>query len=279
MTNLSHIKCLGIIAGHGDLPRDLITSCQEKTIPFYVLAYEGQTDPAFVEDLPHEWVGLGQVSKALKAFRKNNIDHIVMAGYFNRPAWSSIKPDLKGMSLMAKFVGKPMGDDGLFRVIVDFFEGEGFSVISPEELLGDDAMIDLGVLTEAQPDDQALSDIKRAYQAAKALGAQDIGQSVVAQQGLILGVEALEGSDELIKRTASLKQEGPGGVFVKIIKPGQETRVDRSVIGPKTIKEAAAAGLRGIAGEAKNVILLKKDETIALANEKGLFITGVSYDD
>ena len=278
MTHFSDIQCLGVIAGHGDLPRDLITACQTQEIPFYILAYEGQTDPTLVAGLPHQWVGLGQVTKALKAFRNNNVSHIVMAGYFNRPAWSSLKPDLKGMSLMAKLMGKPMGDDGLFRVIVDFFEGEGFGVMSPDAFLGDEIMISHGTLTTVQPDAQALSDIKRGYQVAKAIGAQDIGQSVVVQQGLILGVEALEGSDELIRRTASLKQEGPGGVFVKVIKPGQETRVDRSVIGPKTVEEAAKSGLRGIAGEAKNVILLNRDETIALANEQGLFITGVSDD-
>ncbi len=279
MSNLSTIGCLGIIAGQGDLPRDLIKACQYKKIPFYILAYEGQTDPAFVKDFPHDLVGLGQAGKSVKLFRDHKVDHIVMAGYFNRPAWSSLKPDLKGIALMAKLVGKPMGDDGLFRMIIEFFEGEGFHVISPDDLLGQEAMLPLETLTKAQPDDQALSDIKRGYKAAKALGAQDIGQSVIVQQGLVLGVEALEGSDELIRRTASLKQEGPGGVFVKVIKPGQETRVDRSVIGPHTVEEAIKAGLRGVAGEAKNVILLNKEETIALADANGLFITGVSYDD
>ena len=139
-------------------------------------------------------------------------------------------------------------------------------------------MVSLGTLTKAEPDEQALKDIQRGLKVAKALGAQDVGQSVVVQQGLVLGVEALEGSDNLIKRTASLKQEGLGGIFVKIIKPNQETRVDRAVIGPLTVNYAAQAGLRGIAAEADHVILLNKDETIALADSKGLFIVGVSHD-
>ena len=265
MADLNSINCLGIIAGHGDLPRDIIQACQRQNIPYYIMAYDGQTDPKFVQGLPHDWVGLGQAGKTIKHFETNKVDHIVMAGYFNRPAWSELKPDFKGVALMAKLVGKPMGDDGLFRVIVDFFENEGLIVISPEDLLGPKALV-------------SLKDIKRGLSVAKALGAQDVGQSVVVQQGLILGVEALEGSDELIKRTASLKQEGPGGVFVKVIKPNQETRVDRAVIGPRTVEYAAEAGLRGIAAEADHVILLNKDETIALADAKGLFITGVSHD-
>lgn len=68
-------------------------------------------------------------------------------------------------------------------------------------------------------------------------------------------------------------------MFIKVIKPGQDTRVDRSVIGPETIRQVSKSGLRGIAAEAKNVILLQKDETIALANDLGLFIIGVSSDD
>ena len=278
MADLNKIKCLGIIAGHGDLPRDVIQACQMKNIPYYIMAYEGQTDPKFVRGLPHDWVSLGQAGKTIKHLNNNKVDHVIMAGYFNRPAWSDLKPDLKGVSLMAKLVGKPMGDDGLFRVIVDFFEGEGLVVISPDDLLGPKAMVTLGTLTKAQPDDQALKDIERGFNVAKALGAQDVGQSVVVQQGLVLGVEALEGSDELIKRTASLKQKGLGGVFVKVIKPNQETRVDRAVIGPMTVNYAARAGLRGIAAEAGHVILLNREETLVLADSKGLFITGVSHD-
>ncbi len=278
MADLNNINCLGIIAGHGDLPRDIIQACQMQKIPYYIMAYDGQTDRKFVQGLPHDWVGLGQAGKTIKHFKTNKVDHIVMAGYFNRPAWSDLKPDLKGVALMAKLVGKPMGDDGLFRVIVDFFENEGLIVISPEDLLGPKAMVSLGTLTKEQPDEQALKDIRRGLDVAKALGAQDVGQSVVVQQGLVLGVEAIEGSDNLIKRTASLKQDGLGGVFVKVIKPNQETRVDRAVIGPRTVEYAAQAGLRGIAAEADHVILLNKDETIALADSKGLFITGVSYD-
>lgn len=267
--------CLGIIAGHGDLPRDLIQACKAQGIPFYILAFEGQTDPAFLIDTPHDWVSLGQVGTALKLLKKNHVNRLVMAGYFQRPNWTTLKPDLKGLGLMSKLVGKPLGDDALFRIIISFFEGEGFQVISADDILGNDILIPAGVLTDLHPDAQALSDIERGVRVAKALGLEDVGQSVVMQQGLVLGVEALEGSDALIRRTAPLKQQGPGGVFIKIIKPQQDTRVDRSVIGPQTVKEAAAAGLRGIAAEAQGVILLNPEETIRLANTHHIFIVGI----
>lgn len=269
---------LGIIAGSGDLPKSLIDACQKKKIEYYLLAYEGHTDPSFVKGQPHDWVTLGEVGKTLQLLRDHKVDRLVMAGYFNRPSWKDIKPDLKGAKLLAKVVGKPFGDDGLFRVIVTFFEAEGFQVISVEDIIGQDVMISEGCLTRQAPDEKAWQDIERGFKVAKALGQLDVGQSVVVQQGLILGVEALEGSDALIERTKSLRQKGPGGVFVKVLKPGQESRVDRSVIGPKTVVSAVKAGLQGIAAQANHVILLEKEKTIALANENKIFLIGVKSD-
>ncbi len=269
---------IGIVAGNGDLVRDVIQCCLSQKIPFHVLAYEGQTDTKLIQNTPHTWLKLGQAGKALKTFKENNVTTVVMAGYFNRPSWSDIKPDIKGVKLLSKLVGKPMGDDGLFRVIIDFFEQEGFDVISPEDIIGGDTLIAEGILTQKKPSEQDYIDIQRGFKVAKGIGRLDIGQSVVMQNGLVLGVEALEGSDNLIKRTADLKADKQGGVFVKVIKPGQDTRVDRSVIGPETVLNAANAGLSGIAAETKSIIIINKDQTIALANEKGLFIIGISYD-
>ena len=266
---------VGIIAGYGDLARDVINECKSRGEDYYILAYENQTDSDLVSGHPHDWVTLGKVSKALKLLRDNDVDQIVMAGYFNRPSWNEIKPDLKGAVLLSKLAGKPMGDDGLFRGIVDFFEGEGFKVISPDDFIGKESFVPEGCLTKVKPDEQAKVDIKRGMKVAKGLGKLDVGQGVVVQRGLVLAVEAIEGTDEMIKRSATLAKQGSGGILVKVIKPEQDIRVDRSVIGDNTVRVAAQAGLRGIAVEADSVILLNKDETIALANKRGIFIVGV----
>ncbi|HEY1364341.1 MAG TPA: LpxI family protein, partial [Xanthobacteraceae bacterium] len=126
-----------------------------------------------------------------------------------------------------------------------------------------------------RPDAQAAADIEHGLRIARALGALDIGQAVVVQQGLVLGVEAIEGTDELLGRCAALRREGPGGVLVKTAKPGQERRADRPVIGPQTVALAAAAGLRGIAVEAGAAIVIDRDEVAAAADRAGLFVVGV----
>jgi DUF1009 family protein len=110
---------------------------------------------------------------------------------------------------------------------------------------------------------------------ARTLGVLDIGQAVVVQQGLVLGVEAIEGTDALIQRVGPLRRDGPGGVLVKVAKPQQDRRIDLPTIGPATIAQAAAAGLRGIAIEAGGAIILDKAATAAAADEAGLFLLGL----
>ena len=124
------------------------------------------------------------------------------------------------------------------------------------------------------PDETALEDIRRGLEVAEALGRADAGQAVVVQQGIVLAIEAAEGTDRMIARAARLRREGPGGVLVKMAKPQQDRRMDLPVIGPDTVEAAAAAGLRGIAVEAGGVLVLDREAAIRSADEKGLFITG-----
>ena len=132
-----------------------------------------------------------------------------------------------------------------------------------------------GTLGALSPDDEAQADIAVACRVARAVGALDIGQAVIVQQGMVLGVEAIEGTDALLKRCRDLRREGPGGVLVKLKKPDQEARVDLPTIGPATVEGARAAGLKGIAIEAGGALVIDLPAVIAAADEAGLFIIGV----
>jgi DUF1009 family protein len=134
----------------------------------------------------------------------------------------------------------------------------------------------LGVWGSVQPDAQADSDIRRGVAVAQGLGALDVGQSVVVQQGIVLGVEAVEGTDALLERVGTLRRAGPGGVLVKLCKPGQDKRVDLPTVGIGTVQKAQAAGLRGIAVEAGAAIVVDLDGMIRAADRAGLFVTGIS---
>lgn len=269
---------LGILAGRGDLVRSVVNHCKANHTPYYIIAFDDQTDPSLVEGEPHGWVNVAKVGAMVEMLRTQKVDRIVMAGHFTRPAsWGSLKPDFKGAMLLAKIIGQPLGDDGLLRILVTFLEGEGFAVIGAEDIIGGQLLAPLGVLGKHTVNAQGQSDIQRGLQVLALLGKADVGQAVVVQDGVILGVEAIEGTDGLIKRTSDLKRDGDAPILVKMLKPGQETRVDRSVVGPQTIKNAANAGIRGVAVQAGGVILLNAQETISLADKLGLFIIGVAY--
>ena len=122
----------------------------------------------------------------------------------------------------------------------------------------------------------ALNDIARGFDVALALGAVDVGQAVIVQQGIVLGVEAAEGTDALIARCAGLRLEGPGGVLVKAKKPQQERRADLPTVGVATVHNAKSAGLRGIAVEAGNTLMIGLPDIIAAADDTGMFVIGVA---
>lgn len=262
---------LAIVAGGGDLPRMLIDACRTSGREVFVIALTGQADPAITSNTPHAWLRLGAGSRALDILREQKINEVVMAGRVVRPSLVSLRPDWRAVRFLVKLGRKGLGDDGLLRRIIREIEEEGFRVIGPDEILADMKPAG-GTLGAISPDAAALRDIERGIAVLDAVSAADVGQAAVVQDGIVLGVEAVEGTDALLSRCGPLKREGPGGVLVKMRKTGQETRVDMPTIGPETIRGAAAAGLRGVAVEAGGVLIVDRDDTVRLAGEAGLFV-------
>jgi DUF1009 family protein len=265
---------LGIVAGGGGLPQRLVESCRAVGRDVFVLALEGAADPATLCDVPHAWCRIGAASNGLALLRQNDVTELVLAGSIRRPSLAALRPDWRAAKLFARIGYRALGDDGLLSAIVEELELEGFRVIGADQLL-DRALAPEGPLGEVLPDEQAEADIDRGLLVARTLGVLDIGQAVIVQQGLVLGVEAIEGTDELLRRCASLRRDGPGGVLVKVEKPGQERRADRPTIGLQTVRLAAETGLRGIAVEAHATIVLDREEAAGAADRAGLFLVGV----
>lgn len=266
---------LGIIAGSGGLPLKLVESCRRQQREVFILALEGEAEPEIVADIAHAWCRIGAAAKALRLLRENNVTDVVFAGGVRRPALSAIRPDWRTAKFFAKVGYRMLGDDGLFSAVAKEMELEGFHVIGAHELLDEAAAVPEGPLGRVTPSTEAAADIARGIEIARAIGALDIGQAVVVQQGLVLGVEAIEGTDALLRRCAGLRRVGLGGVLVKVEKPGQETRIDRPTIGPLTVRLAAEAGLQGIAAETGATLLIDRDEVIRVADAAGLFVVGI----
>jgi len=265
---------LGIVAGRGDFPLRLARVCRSTGREPFVLALEGQAEPGDFAGFATAAIRMGAAGSALDLLRRARVSELTFAGNVARPPLRSIRPDRRASLFLGKVAMRSLGDDGLLRAIARELEAEGFRIISPADIL-QDATIPAGPCGAYLPDREGCADIARGIEVAAALGRADAGQAVVVQQGVVLAIEAAEGTDALIARAATIRREGPGGVLVKMAKPQQDRRLDPPIIGPATVRNASSAGLRGIAVESGGVLVLDRKDVIEEADVAGMFLVGV----
>lgn len=278
------MKKLGLIAGGGDLPASVAARCDAERRPVYIIRLDG-----FAGDDLHKWegetLGIAQIGGILKTLRREGCEAVCLAGYVNRPDFKSLKPDLKGASLLPGIIAAATkGDDALLRKILSVFENEGFEVLGADDILGGNTL-SVGALGRIAPTEDQMFDLKKAIHVAEKSGELDIGQGAVVCDGLVLAVEAQEGTDQMLLRVAGLPQDLRGtadnrkGCLAKAPKPIQDIRVDMPVIGARTVELAAAAGLAGIGGFEGRLIVMDEEATRAAADRLGLFVWGLSDGD
>jgi hypothetical protein len=257
----------------------LAEAAAARGLPLHIVGIRGEAQDE-IERFPHTWIKWGEVGKLFAALEKNGCGDLVIIGGVDRPDLANVKFDFGALKTLPFILslGKG-GDDSVLSRIVRYLEERGYRVhgagdVAPDLLAG------LGTLGNKSPsaDDQA--DIDMAFKVVSALGRLDVGQAAVVARGHVLAVEAAEGTDAMLIRCAELRQSGRtgprsrAGVLAKAPKPGQEERVDLPTIGPETVREAAAAGLAGIAVAAGRVLMADGPATIEAANQHGLFLVG-----
>ncbi|WP_420547238.1 LpxI family protein [Curvivirga sp.] len=269
---------LGIIAGSGRLPLRLIDACIKVNRPYFVIALEGQANPEDYRNHPYEIVRIGAAGKSIKLFKKHDVKDIIMAGPVRRPSIAALRPDGTALKFMMKTGAMKQGDDGLLSALIKFLEKDhGFRVVGVEDIL-QDTMHGEGALGKHRPDKDAWDDINKAVRTLKVLASADVGQGLVIQDGLVLAVEAIEGTDAMIRRVKDLKRPGAYPILVKLRKVGQETRADLPTIGIDTIVNAYKSGIRGIAFDGGGMIIMDKKDVIDKANELGLFLQAIDQE-
>lgn len=264
---------LGIIAGGGGLPQKLIQACQRDGRDFFVLALQGQTDKKILEGIPHQWSRVGAINEAVGILKSENVGTLVMAGSVRRPSLLEMKPDWRTIQVFAKLGVAAFGDDALLRAAAGELEKDGFRVVGAHEI-EPGLITPEGVLGQKSPSVENKADLEYGIRVVRELGRLDIGQAAVIQQGVVLGLEAVEGTDALLRRCQALRRQGRGGVLVKACKPQQDKRLDLPTVGLRTVRNAFEAGLEGIAVEAGASLILDREEVIAAADKLGLFVTG-----
>lgn len=271
---------LGLVAGGGGLPVEVAQECLAIGRPLHVVRIKGLSDGR-LEEFPGSDVRLAEFGKILASLKEARCRSVCLAGMVERPDFRGMIPDLKGLAILPGLaLAARKGDDALLRAVVQVFEKEGFDVEGAHEVAGR-LVLPEGPLGRHAPQSAHGEDIDRALHVAREIGRLDIGQAAVVVRGLVLAVEAQEGTDSMLRRCAQLpeairgKPGDPCGVMAKAPKPIQERRVDLPTIGLATVHRAAAAGLAGIVGEAGGLIVLDREQVIAEADSLGLFIYGV----
>lgn len=271
--------CVGILAGGGPLPGQVAAAAAAMGRDVFIVAFQDFAEPAVVGVWPHEYVRLAAAGAILAALRAHGCHEIVLIGPVRRPSFRDLRPDAEGARILAR-LGRSLfaGDDGLLGALVRVLGEEGFVVRGAHEFLSH-AVGTVGALGRYQPDAAAQADIRQGIAVVRELGRLDIGQGCVVQNGVVLAVEAMEGTDAMVDRAGACRQPGTGGVLVKLCKPGQERRADMPTIGPRTIAHAVAAGLVGVAFEAGGTLLADPAACRDAADRAGLFLYGISPSD
>lgn len=270
---------LGLIAGGGALPVSVAARCEAEGRPVFVVRLAGFAD-VHLARYPGLDAGMAEFGRILSALKKAGCTAVCFAGTVSRPDFRTLKPDLKGAALMPGIIAAATrGDDALLRKILSVFEGEGYAIEGADDILGGETL-PAGALGAVRPTEEQLSDLRKALHVAEKAGELDIGQGAVVCHGLVLAVEAQEGTDAMLARVAGLPADLRGtarerkGALGKAPKPIQDMRVDMPVIGARTVEMAAAAGLAGVGGVAGRLILIDRAGLIEAADRLGLFVWG-----
>lgn len=281
---MSGWRKLGVIAGGGELPIVLAEHLAATKRPYFIARISPNADAA-LDSHPGATHGLGQMGGRMDAMRDAGCDAVVLIGQVQRPDLKTLQLDDVALSMLpAILAAMPQGDDALLRAVLNAHEKAGFSVVGADQVMHD-LLATPGVWGAVAPNDQQRGDIAKAAKVAAASGAFDIGQGVVVCDGLVLAVEAQEGTDAMLRRVGALPTTIRGtpqarrGVLVKRPKPIQERRIDLPTIGVRTIEGAAAAGLAGIAVEARGALAVRRDDIVAAANRAGVFVYGFTADE
>ncbi|MFN8392250.1 MAG: UDP-2,3-diacylglucosamine diphosphatase LpxI [Bdellovibrionota bacterium] len=264
-------NAIGVIAGNGPFPIHFAKEARKHGRSIVAVAHRGETLPELsghVDCL--EWIKVGQLGRMIDVFKQARVSEVAMAGGINRVRlFGGVKLDARGAALMYRL--RSTKDDVIMRGIAEELESEGIRVVSCTMYLHE-CLVSEGVLTKSAPTDDEQTDIRIGIEALKAMSAQDIGQLVVVREGVIVAVEAVEGSDQTILRGGELG--GPGTVVVKFAKPTQDMRFDVPTVGERTIETMSKAKARVLALETGRCLIIDREKVVAEAARRGIAIVG-----
>ena len=266
-------ETIGLIAGNGRFPIIFAENAKKLGYTVSAVAHVGETATELEQAVDHiHWIRIGQFNKLIKALKDDGVHQAVMLGGIKKThLFSDVRPDLRAIALFSRL--KVWKDDGILRAIAKEIESEGIQIC--ESTFGlRDILVPEGDLSKRRPTGKEREDIEFGWAMAKEIGQLDIGQCVVVKDRVVVAVEAVEGTDEAIRRGGTLARKG--AVVVKRSKPQQDLRFDLPAVGPKTIEVMQEVKASVLAVEAEKTIFLDREEMIEQANRAGIAIVGIA---
>jgi DUF1009 family protein len=263
---------IGIIAGNGRFPIIFAENAKGMGLEVIAVAHRGETISG-LEGLADKtfWIKVGELGKLIKIFKNEGITDVVMAGGIKKTRlFADIVPDLRTLMILGRL--KNNNDDGILRAVASELEKEGI-IVRESTLYLTSLLAQEGLMTKRRPTKGEMEDIEFGWEIAKEIGRYEIGQCIVVKKKTVLAVEAVDGTDETIRRGGRLGKEG--ALVIKTCKPHQDLRFDIPAIGPDTISAMGEVSATVLAIEAGKTVLLDKEEVIRMANESNISIIGV----
>ena len=263
---------VGLIAGNGRFPFLAAAGARRAGRRVLAVAIREEADPALeaaVDEL--HWVGLGQLGRCIDVLKAGGAREAVMAGQVkHRQIFSGLIPDLKLMGVLARLAVK--STDSLIGGVADALAREGITLLPSTAFLADQ-MAGAGAMTRRRPSGDETRDIEYGERVARVLAGMDLGQTVAVKDRAAVALEAMEGTDEVIRRAGGIA--GAGVVVVKVAKPRQDMRFDVPVVGRGTLAAMADAGARVLAVDAVRTLLIDKAEFLAEADGQQIAVWGM----
>jgi DUF1009 family protein len=266
---------LGLIAGNGVFPFLVLEEAGRRRIPVITLAIKGEAHPDIDQCAdPLHWVGLGELSRAVRIFRESGASCAIMAGQVkHKKVFQLLRPDRLLLKVLTRL--ETRNTDAILKTVADVLEEEGIRLVDSTVLLTS-LLAELGPMGRKKTSRSDEENIAFGFRMAKEIARLDIGQTVVVKSKAVVAVEAMEGTDETIRRAGKIMSSSRGGLAViKVARPSQDMRFDVPVVGPQTIETMSEAGASVLALESAKCLLLEKDDILRIADEKGIVVTGV----
>jgi DUF1009 family protein len=266
------METLGLIAGSGLLPFELARAARRAGFRVAAVGHRGETGEHLAADVDAlHWVRLGQLKKIASALKDEGATRAVFAGALKKQTgFASVRPDLEVMKILARLEGK--GDDRLLKAFAAWFATQGIEIVGPRGLLPE-CFAPEGHIAGPAPSEAQLRDARQGLALCRLLGEGDVGQTVVVRDGVVLAVEALEGTDACILRAGTLAAKA---VAVKALKPNQDQRFDLPAIGSGTIEVLAQAKATALALEAGSTLLIDRQGVQAAAKRHRIAVFGLA---